>query len=256
MVATAAKKKAPTTTRVVIQPPKFEYIKLGIIGTAPLVQHKFSKKVGAQMLADQMREGAKSRKRPSRKPEEEVIEATHISSEGWYGIPAAAFRSAMVSACRLCGFQMTKAKLSVFVEADGYDDEGTPLVRLIGGAPETRTDRVRLDNGTATIAIRPMWRQWAANVLFQYDGDQFNASDVTNLLMRVGVQVGVLEGRPDSKKSNGCGWGTFRLANENEMGDLNKLTPINGRRRVAKKKVAKKKVAKKKVAKKKTRRVA
>jgi hypothetical protein len=101
-----------------------------------------------------------------------------------------------------------------------------------------------------------MWRQWAANVLFQYDGDQFNASDVTNLLMRVGVQVGVLEGRPDSKKSNGCGWGTFRLANENEMGDLNKLTPINGRRRVAKKKVAKKKVAKKKVAKKKTRRVA
>ena len=35
--------------------------------------------------------------------------------------------------------------------------------------------------------------------------------DVTNLLMRVGQQVGIGEGRPDSKNSAGMGWGTFNV---------------------------------------------
>jgi hypothetical protein len=31
--------------------------------------------------------------------------------------------------------------------------------------------------------------------------------------MRVGIQVGICEGRPDSKNSAGMGWGTFKLVN-------------------------------------------
>jgi len=34
---------------------------------------------------------------------------------------------------------------------------------------------------------------------------------VTNLLSRVGMQVGIGEGRPFSKNSAGMGWGTFEL---------------------------------------------
>jgi len=34
-----------------------------------------------------------------------------------------------------------------------------------------------------------------------------------NLLHRAGLQVGIMEGRPDSKDSCGCGWGTFKIAN-------------------------------------------
>ena len=36
-------------------------------------------------------------------------------------------------------------------------------------------------------------------------------TDVTNLMQRVGMQVGIGEGRPDSRDSAGLGWGTFRL---------------------------------------------
>lgn len=54
--------------------------------------------------------------------------AIHYSSDGWIVIPAPAFRCAMIDACRLVG-----AKISVFIEADGFDaDDGTPLVRLMG----------------------------------------------------------------------------------------------------------------------------
>jgi hypothetical protein len=57
-----------------------------------------------------------------------------------------------------------------------------------------------------------MWRPgWEAKVRIRFDGDQFTLTDVTNLLMRVGLQVGIGEGRPDSKMSTGMGWGMFEV---------------------------------------------
>ena len=47
----------------------------------------------------------------------------------------------------------------------------------------------------------------------RFDADQFTLTDVANLLMRVGMQVGIGEGRPFSKNSNGMGWGLFDLKN-------------------------------------------
>jgi hypothetical protein len=45
----------------------------------------------------------------------------------------------------------------------------------------------------------------------RWDADQFSADDIINLLMRVGLQVGIGEGRYDSKKSAGLGWGGFEV---------------------------------------------
>jgi hypothetical protein len=56
-----------------------------------------------------------------------------------------------------------------------------------------------------------MWRQWTSKVRVAYDADQFTLQDVTNLMSRVGLQVGIGEGRPDSRDSAGLGWGTFKL---------------------------------------------
>ena len=57
-----------------------------------------------------------------------------------------------------------------------------------------------------------MWREWSAKVRIKFDADLFTTTDVANLLMRVGMQVGVCEGRPDSKNSVGMGWGTFEVS--------------------------------------------
>lgn len=209
-----------TATSVQIKAPNLQTSVFRIIGTAPLVQAKFSQKAKEQMMATQSAgQQSRSKKVREAKDFDAVCDASvHYSREGWPGIPAGAFRAAMISACRLVGFKMTLAKLSLFVVADGFDrDEGTPLVKLIAG-PYRRVDmHVRNATGVIDIRSRPMWDEWQADVQIRFDGDQFSIADVTNLLARVGEQVGLCEGRPDSKSSAGMGWGTFRLAQESDM---------------------------------------
>ena len=163
------------------------------------------------MLAGSTAKGKKVRE--ARNFDEDFEQAKHVSEQGWVGIPASSFRQAIISACRLVGFRMTLAKLSVFVAADGFDRvDGIPLIKLQAPEPERTEMAVRNATGVADIRVRPMWREWAADVTVSYDADQFTLQDVTNLMQRVGMQVGIGEGRPDSRDSAGLGWGTFVLA--------------------------------------------
>jgi hypothetical protein len=98
---------------------------------------------------------------------------------------------------------------------DGWDatEPQIPLVRIIGKA-QMQQDVVRMANGMPNLAFRPAYHGWKAKLRIRWDADQFTLADVSNLLSRVGLQVGVGEGRPDSKNSPGMGWGTFALGGE------------------------------------------
>ena len=193
--------------------PRLRPAVIPIVGISPYVQHAFSEKQRKQMELSQ-RAGQQSRGKRERQPKDfdAVYEAAkHVSKAGWIGIPAPAFRNAMISACRLIGFKMTHARLSVFVEADGIDrNDGTPLVRIIG-EPRIHEATVRNETGVADIRWRPMWEEWSADVKVTWDEDQFSAKDVMHLMLRAGLQVGIGEGRPDSPNSNGLGWGRFEV---------------------------------------------
>lgn len=133
----------------------------------------------------------------------------------WRGIPAPAFRNACVDACRLVGFKMTHAKLGVFIVADGNDVlDGTPLVKITKGEPKHCEHPVRNASGVADIRVRAMWTEWEAMLRVRFDAEMFSSVDVMNLLARVGMQVGIGEGRPNSKESCGMGWGTFEIVND------------------------------------------
>lgn len=203
-----------TTRAVTIKPANIQSAVFRIKGTAPMVQARFSAKA-MQAMADKMLAGStatKKKAKEARNFDDDFEQAKHVSGEGWIGIPASAFRQALISACRLVGFKMTLAKLSVFVEADGFDRvDGIPLIKLDAPEPEMTTMAVRNATGVADLRVRPMWREWAADVRIKYDADQFTLQDVTNLMARVGLQVGIGEGRPDSRMSAGLGWGTFAL---------------------------------------------
>jgi len=198
---------------IVIAAPNFETAEIHIIGNAPYVQNAFSRRTIDKILAGQT-EGKRAKSRKNLEPRDvdrDYNDAMHKTPDGKYGIPAPAFRSAMISACRVAGFVMTKAKLSVFIEADDFDVEcGTPLVYL-NGEPKMHISSVKLASGVTSIAIRPMWRKWSAKVRVKYDADMFGANDIVNLLHRAGQQVGIGEGRPDSRNSHGMGWGTFDI---------------------------------------------
>lgn len=209
-----ATKTTQGAERLVISAPDFRTAEFTIRGTTPFVQLKFAQKV-VEMMRAKMEAGSQAKKgakREARDFNEDYRQALHVSNEGWFGIPAPAFRNAMISACRVVGFQMTKAKLTVFIEADGFDaSEGTPLVRIYG-TPEMVVHHVRNATGVADLRVRGMWREWSAKLRVRFDHDMFSLEDVTNLLARVGMQVGIGEGRPDGKNSGGMGWGLFTIA--------------------------------------------
>ncbi len=192
-----------------------------IEGTAPLVIHRFDEKVKKEFL-DKIISGTTPKGKKKHEPRDpvDICQAAkyigQTKGEKWEGFNASAIRCAMISACRLVGFKMTIAKMSIFVIADGWDiiNPVYPLVRIYG-EPE-RLDLIgRTETGVAMLVIRPMYREWTAKLKIRFDRGQFSLTDVSNLLMRVGEQVGIGEGRPDSKNSAGMGWGTFKIANQN-----------------------------------------
>lgn len=209
------------TSKQVIQitAPNMQTSVFHIVGTSPLVIHRFSLKAKEQMKAT-MEAGSQSRKGKKReKADFNALyeEARYRAKEGWDGFNAASIRAASISACRLVGFKMTLAKLCLFVIADGVDTK-EPEIQLIRiyGTPRKLESIARVETGAAYVCVRPIFDQWSAKITMRFDADQFSIQDVTNLLSRVGEQVGIAEGRPDSKNSAGMGWGTFRLEQSNE----------------------------------------
>ena len=196
---------------IVITPPRFAMATIAIEGRSPYVQHNFSEKA-RKIMEERMAAGTRgkniSRTKVARDFNAEYLAAAHVMANGHYGIPAPAFRNAMITACSLVGYAMTKAKMTIFVLPDGYDREsGQPLVEIYG-TPVVKESAVRIQNTTSSV-WRPMWEKWTAVVRVEWDLDQFQQADVLNLMARAGRQVGVGEGRPASPKSAGLGWGLW-----------------------------------------------
>ena len=174
--------KSEDKQKIEISTPNFQTAEFRITGIVPYMQNKYS---------------------------------AYVSGDGgWNGIPASSFIDAMITACKLVGSLMKRAKPAVFILADGFDEEtNTPLVKIIKGTPHRCDMPVRLDPGVCDIRPLPVWNSgWEAMVRIRFDADMFDAKDIANLLMRAGLQVGIGEGRNDSKKSNGIGYGIFTIA--------------------------------------------
>ena len=205
-----------TSKAVTIKPPNFQNAEFLIhaMQDTRLVIHRFASKTKDEMrLKMETGKTASSRKvREPKSTEDTYNAARYRSPDGWDGFHAAAIRNAMISACRLVGYKMTLAKMSVFVVADGCDalEPQIPLVRIYGD-PVRQEDVARVETGQPYVTVRAAYHDWRAKVHIRWDADQFTIEDITNLLARVGMQVGIGEGRPDSKNSAGMGWGLFEL---------------------------------------------
>lgn len=208
-------KKPKGNDSVVINPPQFELVRIPIIGTSNYVMNAFSQEAKVMMENAQMLGSVDKPSRTKRPPKD--FEAAykgsmHVSTDGWHGIPVIAFRAAMVRASSLIGIEMTRAKMCMFVECDGYDSQGQGLVKITHGRPEMFTAPVRNDNGSIDIRARARFAPgWRATVTLKFDAEFLSKSSIINLLERAGTQVGVGAGRPFSTKSVGQSWGTFAV---------------------------------------------
>jgi hypothetical protein len=199
--------------QVSIRAPKTGQGLFPIRFTAPYVSNAFSEDARAQIREKQAKGGSTTKKKTVREAknfDRAFEQSMHVSMDGWRGIPSQAFKAAIVRACVLAGFEMTRAKMAINIIPDGFDsNDGMGLVMIRKGEPIKIEHAIPNANGSPDIRVRAMWRECEVDLKILWDADQFTQDDIGNLIMRAGLQVGVGAGRPFSQKSSGCGWGTF-----------------------------------------------
>lgn len=178
-----------------------ETIRVPIVGTTPLIVHKFAEKAKRQML-DAM-QGRKTPKQP-KDPQAEYESCFYRLSDGTPGIPASAFKQATIGAARFYGkdVSMTALKQYLFVHGEVGDD-GRGLVR-IDGEPQMREDVVKLGRSGADLRYRPEFPKWSALLDVTYVKSALTRGSVLSLIDAGGMGVGVGEWRPEKDGDFGC----------------------------------------------------
>jgi hypothetical protein len=199
--------------------PDIRGVIFNIEGTHPLGISRFSKKA-EDAMKEQQEAGSTARaqkKREARDFDGDYEAAKYVSTEGWLGANAACFRNGMISVSKIAGLVMTRIKLAVFTVQDGQDRyDGTPLVRIYG-EPQKWLAPARNANGSFDLRMRVRFVQWKMRVQLEYDAGVITLSDVANLMVRLGRQAGICEGRPDSKDGPGIMMGLFKLTDSQEF---------------------------------------
>jgi len=174
-----------------------------IVGTSPLITHKFSEKA-RKMMEDKQQGKSKTSKHEIRIPEEDYENAKHKSPQGWDGFPAAGFKAAMIRGAKAIGLVMKDTQTSLFIEADCME---TQLVR-INGESRMRTDMVRVGNGAADVRYRPEYLEWSAILTVEYNEGIVSVEQIHQMIQAAGYGCGIGEMRPERTK---FGFGRFKI---------------------------------------------
>lgn len=170
-----------------------ETIQVPIIGTTPLIVHRFSEKAKRQML-DNMQ--GKRTPKQAKDPEAEYLASFYTLKDGRYGFPSVGVKQAMVSATRLFGkdVSMVLVRQTIFVHGEAAEDQ--PLVPIEGDA-RMREDVVTVGRGGHDLRYRGEFPEWRADVQITYVKASFTRGSVLTLLDAAGLGVGIGEWRPE-----------------------------------------------------------
>ena len=199
---TSAKKAS--SAEIVIKAPNIRQLKVTVVGTTPLIQCAWGKKLGVMEEDRKQKDSGTAPKkgRTVRDPMAECKDAIHWLSGDQPAIPAIAFKRAMVDACRLVeGLTMVQAKGLFIVLGE---------LLPVKGKWHMRKDAVRVPpgpKGAADVRYRPEWPNWEVELTIEYNANLITAEQLMNLLLLAGVHQGVGEQRlsaPDKPFNNGC----------------------------------------------------
>lgn len=198
-----------TEAQVQIDRIAAETLLVPIIGTSPLIVHRFSEKAKRQML-DNM-QGRKSPKEP-KDPQAEYEAAFYRLADGGPGFPAIAFKSATVGGARFySGVTMTALKQFLFVRGE-LGQDGQQYVRIDGDAV-MREDVVRIGRGGTDLRYRPQFTQWATTLNVTYVLSALTRGSVLSLIDAGGLGIGIGEWRPERDGD----FGTYRVDPDREV---------------------------------------
>ena len=215
MVFVAVAKKSDS---IEIKPIEMKYIKVNVIGDAPLIMHAWSEKA-KRMLRDP--QNSKIYKNKARTPVDDFVQSLYwikgkpvydalnppsdevISTmleevkKGVYkfGFPITAFKQSAISAAYRMGWVKDKMSLrgAFFLESE-YGD----MVEIKSDFPTIREDVVRVGMGSADIRYRGELKNWSASFNLKYnENGKYSLEDIINILNAGGLVCGVGEWRPE-----------------------------------------------------------
>jgi hypothetical protein len=180
-----------------------------IIGVTPLITQRWSEKSRNQMLSKQQTKARAAKE--AKDPEANFEAARYRLVDGADGMPATAFKAAIVHAARLfSGVTQVSLKQMLLVLPDGIDSRGDQLVRLEYDTVTMREDTPRNASGVADLRYRPQYDGWRAVLRIQVVAGQIDAQSLVALVDAAG-SGGVGEWRPTSPKSATGSYGTFQV---------------------------------------------
>lgn len=180
-----------------------ETLLVPIVGTTPLIVHRFSEKAKRQML-DNM-QGRKSPKQ-AKDPQAEYEAAFYRLGDGGYGFPSLAFKAATVGGARFySGVTMTALKQFMYLRGEVGDD-GRALTRIEGDAV-MREDVVTVGRNGSDLRYRPQFSEWRATLEVTYVTSALTRGSILSLIDAGGMGVGVGEWRPEKDGD----FGTYRV---------------------------------------------
>jgi hypothetical protein len=183
-----------------------EAIEVPIIGDSPLIPHKWSEKALRMMRDKQGAESATRVKHAPKVAEQEAEACLYRLPDGRPGMPATAFKAAMVGAARLfSGITMVQLKSAVFVQGAGQDQ----LVPIEGDAT-LREDTPRNANGVADLRYRYAFYPWSALLVVSFLPSMISSDSVITLVDAAG-NGGVGDWRPSAPKSATGTFGRFHV---------------------------------------------
>lgn len=176
-----------------------------IEGVTPLIPHKWSEKALNQLREKQFGNKVRSAREP-KNPEEDAQQSCYWVDDGVPGMPAAAFKAAIVDATRFFeGVTAVMAKQLFRVIGEGEDQ----LVR-ISGKPVMFESTPRNSGGTVDLRYRMRILPWSADLKIVFMPAQIDLDSVIALVDAAG-RGGVGDWRPSSPKSKTGTYGTFRV---------------------------------------------
>lgn len=195
-------------------------IEVPVIGTAPLIVHRFDEKA-KQMMLEAQQTKTRTKKAP-KDPHADYMRSMYRFADGAHGFPAVGFKAAMVDSARLYeGVKMTELRACIHVLGEGPDQlvhlnfDVDPSLSAFDPAkpndplPRMREDAVRIAMGTADLRYRAEYWPWSATLTVQFVPSMISTDSVVALVDAAGLG-GIGEWRP-SKAKTGI-FGTFQVA--------------------------------------------
>lgn len=186
------------TQEIQIPRPNIQFAKITIVGTSPLIFHKWNEKAKRMILDRQQKKAVKARE--TRNPEEEYEASFYKNAKGEIAFPATAIKQAIVDSTRnIPSITMTIIRGALFVVGD---EDG--FIKVDYKTKEMREDMVRVGMGVADIRFRGQVKGWSMDLVIKYNADILSLEQVASLVQYAGFSCGIGEWRPQKNGEYGC----------------------------------------------------